>query len=73
MEIRAEEITKIIREQLAGYTSAVDISEVGTVLQVGDGIARIHGLANCMAGELLEFPKGVAGLAINLEEDSVDR
>ncbi|HEY5907233.1 MAG TPA: F0F1 ATP synthase subunit alpha, partial [Vicinamibacteria bacterium] len=66
-----EEITKIIREQLAGYTSAVDISEVGTVLQVGDGIARIHGLENCMAGELLEFPKGVAGLAMNLEEDSV--
>jgi F-type H+-transporting ATPase subunit alpha len=71
MEIRAEEITKIIREQLAGYTSAVDISEVGTVLQVGDGIARIHGLENCMAGELLDFPKGVAGIAMNLEEDSV--
>jgi F-type H+-transporting ATPase subunit alpha len=71
MEIRADEITKIIREQLAGYTSAVDISEVGTVLQVGDGIARIHGLENCMAGELLDFPKGVAGLAMNLEEDSV--
>jgi F-type H+-transporting ATPase subunit alpha len=71
MEIRAEEITKIIREQLAGYTSEVDISEVGTVLQVGDGIARIYGLENCMAGELLEFPKGVAGLAMNLEEDSV--
>ena len=50
---------------------AVDVSEVGTVLQVGDGIARIHGLENCMAGELLDFPNGVAGLAMNLEEDSV--
>jgi len=71
MEIRAEEITKIIREQLAGYTAAVDVSEVGTVLQVGDGIARIHGLENCMAGELLDLPNGVAAIAMNLEEDSV--
>jgi F-type H+-transporting ATPase subunit alpha len=71
MEIRAEEITKIIREQLAGYTAAVDVSEVGTVLQVGDGIVRIHGLENCMAGELLDLPQGVAAIAMNLEEDSV--
>ena len=71
MEIRAEEITQVIREQLAGYTSTVDVSEVGTVLQVGDGIARIYGLDNCMAGELLELPNGVAGIAMNLEEDSV--
>jgi F-type H+-transporting ATPase subunit alpha len=71
MEIRAEEITKIIREQLAGYSSGLEVSEVGTVLQVGDGIARIHGLDNCMAGELLELPGGVAGIAMNLEEDSV--
>jgi F-type H+-transporting ATPase subunit alpha len=71
MEIRAEEITKIIQEQLQGYSSSVDVSEVGTVLQVGDGIARIHGLENCMAGELLDLPNGVAGIAMNLEEDSV--
>jgi F-type H+-transporting ATPase subunit alpha len=71
MEIRAEEITKIIREQLAGYSGDVDVSEVGTVLSVGDGIARIHGLERCMAGELLELPHGVTGLALNLEEDSV--
>jgi F-type H+/Na+-transporting ATPase subunit alpha len=71
MEIRAEEITKIIREQLAGYTAAVDVSEVGTVLQVGDGIVRIHGLENCMAGELLDLPHEVAAIAMNLEEDSV--
>jgi len=71
MEIRADEITKIIREQLAGYSAAVDVSEVGTVLQVGDGIARIHGLENCMASELLELPHGVAGIAMNLEEDAV--
>jgi F-type H+-transporting ATPase subunit alpha len=71
MEIRAEEITKIIREQLAGFTTEVEVSEVGTVLQVGDGIARIHGIENCMAGELLDLSHGVAGIAMNLEEDSV--
>ena len=71
MEIRAEEITKIIREQLGGFTAGVDVAEVGTVLSVGDGIARIHGLERCMAGELLELPHGVMGLALNLEEDSV--
>ncbi len=71
MEIRAEDVTRIIREQLAGYTAGVDVAEVGTVLSVGDGIARIHGLSRCMAGELLELPHGVAALALNLEEDSV--
>ncbi len=71
MEIRAEEITKIIREQLGGFTAGVDIAEVGTVLSVGDGIARIHGLERCMAGELLDLPHGVMGIALNLEEDSV--
>jgi F-type H+-transporting ATPase subunit alpha len=71
MEIRAEEITKIIREQLGGFTSGVDVAETGTVLSVGDGIARLHGLQKCMAGELLELPHGVMGLALNLEEDSV--
>jgi F-type H+-transporting ATPase subunit alpha len=71
MEIRAAEITKIIREQLGGFSAGVDVAEVGTVLSVGDGIARIHGLDKVMAGELLEFPHGVMGLALNLEEDSV--
>jgi F-type H+/Na+-transporting ATPase subunit alpha len=71
MEIRSDEITKILREQLGGFSTGVDISEVGTVLSVGDGIARIHGLERCMAGELLELPHGVSGIALNLEEDSV--
>ena len=71
MAIRSEEITKILREQLGGFSAGVDVSEVGTVLSVGDGIARIHGLERCMAGELLELPHGVSGIALNLEEDSV--
>jgi F-type H+-transporting ATPase subunit alpha len=71
MEIRADEITKIIREQLGGYTAGVDVAETGSVLSVGDGIARIHGLERCMAGELLELPHDVAGIALNLEEDTV--
>ena len=71
MEIRAEEITRILREQLGDYDAGIDVAEVGTVLTVGDGIARISGLEKCMAGELLELPNGVMGLALNLEEDSV--
>src|SRR6266849_2934361 len=71
MEIRAEEITKIIKEQLGGFSAGVDVQEVGTILSVGDGIARIHGLERCMAGELLQLPHGVMGIALNLEEDSV--
>jgi F-type H+-transporting ATPase subunit alpha len=71
MEIRADEITKIIREQLGGFSAGVDVSEVGTILSVGDGIARMDGLERCMAGELLELPHGVMALALNLEEDSI--
>jgi len=71
MDIRSEEITKIIRQELADFSAGVDVSEVGTVLSVGDGIARIHGLEKCMAGELLELPHGVMAIALNLEEDSV--
>jgi len=71
MEIRAEEITKLIREQLSGFTAGVDVAEVGSVLSVGDGIARLHGLERCMSGELVALPHGVMGLAMNLEEDSV--
>jgi F-type H+-transporting ATPase subunit alpha len=71
MEIRADEITRLLREQLGGFSADIDVAEVGTVLSVGDGIARIHGLERCMAGELLELPHGVMALALNLEEDSV--
>jgi F-type H+-transporting ATPase subunit alpha len=71
MDIRAEEITKILKEQLGGFSAGVDVAEVGSVLSVGDGIARIFGLERCMAGELLELPHGVMGIALNLEEDSV--
>jgi len=71
MDIRAEEISKIIRAQIEDYDSSVEVSEVGTVISVGDGIARVHGLEKVMSGELLEFPHGIAGMALNLEEDQV--
>jgi F-type H+-transporting ATPase subunit alpha len=69
--IRADEISKIIRQQLEGYTAEVEVTEVGTVIQVGDGIAEIYGLERVMAGELLDLPHEVAGIALNLEEDKV--
>src|SRR5438093_12667769 len=71
MDIRADEISRIIREQLGGFSGGVDVAEVGSVVSVGDGIARLHGLERCMAGELLELPHNVTGIALNLEEDSV--
>ncbi len=71
MDIRAEEISKIIKDQIAGYEGEIDIAEVGTVIAVGDGIARVHGLEKAMAGELLDFPHGVVGMVLNLEEDNV--
>src|SRR5881409_531268 len=71
MEIKADEITKIIREQIEEYRASIDVSEVGNVISVGDGIARVYGLEKAMAGELLEFPHGVMGLALNLEETQV--
>ncbi|MFA5028772.1 MAG: F0F1 ATP synthase subunit alpha, partial [Candidatus Methylomirabilota bacterium] len=71
MEIKAEEISQIIRQRLASYETAIDVAEVGSVLEVGDGIARVYGLENAMALELLEFPNGVMGMALNLEEDNV--
>ena len=71
MEIKADEITKIIREQIEDYRGGVDVSEIGNVISVGDGIARVYGLEKAMAGELLEFPHGVMGLALNLEESQV--
>ena len=69
--IKADEITKILRQQLENYQQAVAVDEVGSVISVGDGIARIHGLERCMAGEMLEFPHDVFGIALNLEEDQV--
>src|SRR5688500_18074659 len=71
MTIKADEISKIIREQIGSFAVAVDVAEVGTVVSLGDGIARVHGCQRAMAGEMLEFPKGVFGIALNLEEDSV--
>jgi F-type H+-transporting ATPase subunit alpha len=71
VEIRADEISQIIRQQLKGFAAAVDVAEVGTVTQVGDGIARVYGLEKAMAGELLQFPGDVVGLVLNLEEDNV--
>src|SRR5678810_884535 len=71
MEIKPDEISKIIREQIEGYRAGIDVSEVGTVISVGDGIARVYGLEKVMAGELLEFPHGGMGLALNLEESQV--
>jgi len=71
MEIRADEISKIIRQEIEGFEAGIDQSEVGAVLSVGDGIARIYGLEKAMAGELLELPHGVFGIALNLEEESV--
>jgi F-type H+/Na+-transporting ATPase subunit alpha len=71
MDIKAEEISQIIRAQIQDYNSELVVSEVGTVISTGDGIARVHGLEKVMSGELLDFPHNVAGLALNLEEDQV--
>ncbi|MDR2296478.1 MAG: F0F1 ATP synthase subunit alpha, partial [Clostridiales Family XIII bacterium] len=71
MNLRPEEISAVIREQIKNYKNELNISDFGTVIQVGDGIARIYGLDNCMSGELLEFPNEVYGMALNLEEDNV--
>ena len=71
MNLRPEEISSIIRQQIERYETAVDIVDVGTVIQVGDGIARVYGLEKAMAGELLEFPGQVYGMAMNLEEDNI--
>jgi F-type H+-transporting ATPase subunit alpha len=70
-EIKPAEISAILREQLAGFKSEAELQEVGTILQVGDGIARIYGLSNVQSGELIEFENGVKGIALNLEEDNV--
>jgi F-type H+/Na+-transporting ATPase subunit alpha len=71
MQIRAEEISQIIKQQIQDYDKKVEVSETGTVISVGDGIARLHGLENAMAGELLEFPHQIMGMVLNLEADNV--
>ena len=71
MKISADEIASVIKQEIANFESEIDVREVGTVLEVGDGIARVHGLTNVAAGEMVEFPGGIIGLAFNLEENSV--
>ena len=71
MNLRPEEISSVIKDQIKRYASTLDVSDVGTVIQVADGIARVHGLENAMQGELLEFPGEVYGMVLNLEEDNV--
>ncbi len=70
-EVRPDEVSAILRKQLSGFDRETDIYEVGTVLQVGDNVARVYGLKNCLAGELIEFPNDIFGMALNLEEDNV--
>jgi F-type H+-transporting ATPase subunit alpha len=70
-QIQADEIARLLREEIENYDQAVNVAETGSVISVGDGIARVHGLERVMAGELIEFPHGVSGLALNLEEDQV--
>ena len=71
VNLRPEEIRSVIKEQIKNYTAKLETTDVGTVIQVADGIARIHGLENAMQGELLEFPGEVYGMVMNLEEDNV--
>jgi F-type H+/Na+-transporting ATPase subunit alpha len=70
-EVKPDEVSAILRKQLSGFEKEIDIYDVGTVVQIGDGVARVYGLKKCMASELIEFPHGVFGLALNLEEDNV--
>ena len=71
MNLRPEEISSVIKDQIKRYAADMEVSDVGTVIQVADGIARVHGLENAMQGELLEFPGEVYGMVLNLEEDNV--
>src|SRR6201995_6131737 len=70
-QIKADEITELLRQQIENFEQRIQVDEVGTVISLGDGIARVHGLDKVMAGELIEFPHGVAGLAMNRDEDQV--
>jgi F-type H+/Na+-transporting ATPase subunit alpha len=71
MEIRAEEISRIIEQRISGFEKEVNLQETGVIISIGDGIARIYGLENAMAGELLDFPQGITGMVLNLEEDNI--
>ena len=71
MSIRPDEVSAILKSQIENYQTSVDVVEAGTVISVGDGIARIYGLRNCMSNELLEFENGVKGMALNLEADNI--
>ncbi len=71
MNIKPEEITSIIKKEIERYEKKIDTVDSGTIIQIGDGIARVYGLDECMEGELLEFPNGVFGMALNLEQDNV--
>src|SRR5258708_9116744 len=71
VEVRPDEVSAILRQQLSGFKTASELEEVGTVLQVGDGIARVYGLSNVQSGELIEFQNGLQGIVLNLEEDNV--
>ena len=71
MEIKAAEISSVIKDQIANFETKADVAEVGTVLSVGDGIARVYGLDQVQAGEMVEFPGGIIGMALNLEMDNV--
>ena len=70
-KIQANEITELLRQQIENYEQRIQVDEVGTIITLGDGIARIHGLDKVMAGELIDFPHGISGLAMNLDEDQV--
>ena len=71
MQLRADEISRVIKERIASYSNRIEEKETGYVMTVGDGIAKVHGLENCMSNELLEFDSGVYGMALNLEENYV--
>jgi F-type H+-transporting ATPase subunit alpha len=71
MEIRADEISRIIEQKISGFEKEIDLQETGVIISIGDGIGRIYGLENAMAGELLDFPEGIAGMTLNLEEDNI--
>ena len=70
-QLRAEEISSIIKKQIRDFDTKLEVNETGTVISIGDGVARIHGLDKCMAGEMIELPGGLYGLALNLEEGNV--
>src|SRR6056297_657790 len=71
IQIRSDEISKVLKEQIKNYNKSIEVTETGTVLSIGDGVARIFGLENAMAGELVEFSDAVTGMVLNLEQDSV--